>query len=71
MQTNERKPREMMSPGETARLLGVSVATLSSWRSRYPGKLPFVKYSSNLVRYKRSDVEAFIAGNRIVPAEGE
>lgn len=58
-----------MSPGETARLLGVSVATLSQWRSRYTGKLPFVKYSNRIVRYKRSDVEQFIESRRVVPGE--
>jgi len=50
---------ELLTPAETAALLGMSKGTLEVWRStkRYP--LNFVKIGG-LVRYRREDVEAFV-----------
>ncbi len=50
---------KLLKPTEVAEILGVSVETLNVWRTtkRYP--LPYVK-SGRLIRYRMSDVEAFI-----------
>ncbi len=53
------KSKTLLTPQEVSEILGVSVETMSVWRSvnRYP--LPFVKIG-RLVRYKPDDIEAFI-----------
>ena len=50
---------DLMFPGQVAKVLGVSENTLAVWRSskRYP--LRYIKIG-NRVRYKASDVRAFI-----------
>jgi excisionase family DNA binding protein len=50
---------ELLTPNETAALLGMSKGTLEVWRStkRYP--LDFVKIGGR-VRYRRQDVEKFL-----------
>lgn len=52
---------KLLKPIEVAEILGVSVETLNVWRAtkRYP--LPYIK-SGRLVRYRYSDLEAFING---------
>jgi len=49
----------LITPKETANILGVGEATLSIWRCtcRYP--LPYVKVG-RAVKYRLSDVEEFI-----------
>lgn len=51
----------LMNESETAEFLGVAIRTLQDWRVR-GSKLRFVKIGS-LVRYRLSDVDAFIASN--------
>ena len=46
-----------------ARLLGVSVAALRRWRRERRGP-PFVRLE-RCVGYRRDDLEAFIAANRV------
>jgi excisionase family DNA binding protein len=62
------KSPDTLTPKEAAEYLGVQVATLSIWRctKRYP--LPYIKVG-RLVRYKRSDLDLFLAA-RTVPADG-
>lgn len=55
----------LMRPSEVAEQLNVTIATLESWRSR-GGPLPFVRLSGRAVRYRQSDVDAFIAQNTVV-----
>ncbi|WP_321855565.1 helix-turn-helix domain-containing protein [Paraburkholderia tropica] len=54
----------LLTDEEAAALLGTSVNTLANWRAtrRYP--LPFVKVG-RLVRYRRTDIEAFITSNLV------
>jgi hypothetical protein len=50
----------LISADVVAKLLGVTVGTLSVWRCtrRYP--LPYVKVG-HLIRYRREDVTSFVA----------
>ena len=45
-----------------ARHLGIAPKTLRAWRTA-GSNLPFVKLNGRLVRYRRSDVEAFVSKN--------
>ena len=53
---------ELLKPETVAELLGITPHTLAVWRccKRYP--LPYVKVGST-VRYRATDVAAFIANN--------
>jgi len=48
----------LLQTEEAARIIGVSKATLETWRSRGGGPV-FVKYS-RAVRYRREDLSKFI-----------
>jgi predicted DNA-binding transcriptional regulator AlpA len=50
---------------DAARLLGLSRQTLAGWRSQRTG-LPFIKLNNGRVRYRRSDIDAFVNA-RLVP----
>lgn len=54
----------LLSPAEVAEFFGVKVNTLARWRSDGGGP-PYIKVGS-LVRYRRVDLDRFVAGN-IVP----
>ncbi len=49
----------LLTPPEAAAFLGVTENTLSVWRCVGRYEIPFVKIGS-LVRYKRTDLEAWI-----------
>ncbi len=51
----------LMTTDDVAHLLGYSRRTLEKWRSERTAGLPFIKLPRG-VRYRRSDVEAFLAG---------
>lgn len=59
-------PREM-DEAEAAEYLGMSRATLRCWRSLGRGPA-FHKYSRN-VRYSKSDLDAWLALNRVQTAD--
>ena len=50
---------KLLTTAEAAKILGVTVHTLSVWRStkRYP--IPYAKVG-NLVKYREEDLKAFI-----------
>ena len=50
---------QLLTPDQTAALLGVQVQTLSVWRTKKRYGLPYVK-CGRLVRYRASDVQLFI-----------
>lgn len=59
---SQKWPKEPLLIGEkeAARILGFSPRTLQKWRSRGDGP-PFLKISSRgAVRYRRSDLEAWV-----------
>jgi excisionase family DNA binding protein len=53
-------PQILMTPEQVAECLGISVETLNVWRCTKRYNLPYVK-AGRLVRYRRIDVEAFVA----------
>ncbi len=55
------KDLELLTPEAVARLLGCGLQTLAAWRSTRKVDLPYVKVSPQIVRYRRLDVERFIA----------
>lgn len=51
----------LLSTKEAARLLGVSKAFLD--RDRWAGaRIPFIRVGARAVRYRREDLDAYIAG---------
>jgi excisionase family DNA binding protein len=50
---------DLLEPEEVARMLGVSVQTLSHWRSSRARPLPFIRLG-RLIRYRRDDVLGYI-----------
>ena len=57
----------LLTPANVAQITGLSVETLAQWRSQRQG-IPFIKISRNVVRYRQSDLDAWLA-ERIVPVE--
>ncbi len=61
----------LWTPQELADYTGIPIRTLADWRTaraRNRGLgLPFVALSSHNIRYRDSDVEAFIAGRIVAP----
>lgn len=58
------QPGDMLTPKEVATEYRLAERTLANWRSLSPRKGPrFVKVGERLVRYRRADIEAFIAGD--------
>lgn len=55
---------QLLTPEEASKRLGVSVATLSTWRCTKRVALPFVKLGA-AVRYSESAVAAFIERNTV------
>lgn len=62
--TTLRLPIKLLTPQETAAILGVTVGTLQIWRTtrRYP--LNYIK-SGRLIRYRAEDIQVFIDSRRI------
>ncbi len=54
---------EMLTPAETARILGVKRQTLSAWRLY--GRGPRFVRVGRLIRYRRETIEKWIAGNEV------
>ncbi len=59
--TSNTLPSEtLLTALQAATMLGVRPGTLEQWRSQARYGLPYVKVG-RLVRYRRSDIEAFLA----------
>lgn len=54
-------PGELLDEKETAEVLRTAVNTLRNWRALRKGPA-FVKIGERLVRYRRTDLAAFIGG---------
>lgn len=55
---------ELYSPRDLSEKLGVAKATLSAWRREQRGPT-FVRLTKRCIRYRSSDVEAFLASGGI------
>ena len=53
-------PERLLSTTQAADLLGTTRRTLEDWRHRGAGPV-FVKLRSRMVRYRREDLDAFVA----------
>lgn len=61
------KCESLLTPTQAGEFLSVPETTLAQWRSQRRGPL-YVKLESRLVRYRRSDLEAYI-GQHLVETE--
>ena len=55
-------PGDLLDEQELSALLNIKPATLRNWRALKQGPR-FLKLGARAVRYRRADVEAFIAGD--------
>jgi hypothetical protein len=66
---------EWFTSAEAAKYLGLSPSDMKSRRCRGTLPIPFLKTGKRGVRYKKEDLDAFIAERTIIPkkkpAEGE
>jgi hypothetical protein len=58
---------ELLTVRETARLLDCSPAALYQRRTRGDHRLPVLSVADRVIRYLRTDVEAFIASGHRIP----
>lgn len=59
----------LMSAEEVSALIGVSIQTLAVWRCSGRYALPFVR-AGRRVRYRRSDVEAWLSRRTVGAVDG-
>ena len=52
----------LLTPKQAAEFLGVPSGTLAQWRSERRGPA-YIKLEDRLVRYRRSDLEEYLAGH--------
>jgi hypothetical protein len=56
------EPGSLLSPAQAGAQLGVRAGTLERWRGTGDGPA-FIRLSAKTVRYRREDLEAFVAAN--------
>lgn len=66
MQTTVDPIEILLTPEQTAASLGVTEKTLNVWRCTGRVNLPYVKVGAR-VRYRRADVDAYIARRTVTP----
>ncbi len=64
MTTHKSNLDKLLSAKETAEILGLKIGTLAQLRWKGDARLPWVKVGKS-VRYKLSDIEAFIEVNTV------
>lgn len=62
MQHDAQHPGDILTPREVAAEYRLAERTLANWRALKQGPR-FLKFGARMVRYRRADVEAFIAGD--------
>ena len=60
-------PLELLTPRQLAKLLGITVQCLADWRCGRSGP-KFIRLGGRAVRYRRLDVESFVAAGEVVTA---
>lgn len=63
---DDQSPSPFMSYAEATQLLGVKTGTLYSWVSRRV--IPFVRLSPRVVRFRREDLDRWLAERSVQPA---
>jgi hypothetical protein len=61
------QPRDIITRGEAARLLGVMPGTLARWAATNRYQLPVIRYGKRTAGYLRADVLHFRDQHREVP----
>jgi len=59
------RPR-LLTPRDVSQITGLSVETLAQWRSQRKG-MPFLKISRNFVRYRETDLDAWLNARIVRP----
>jgi len=62
--TTESGSDALLTPKQAAEFLGIPEGTLAQWRSQRRGP-QYVKLEGRLVRYRRSDLEDYIASRLV------
>ena len=57
----------LLTPKQAAEFLGVPLGTLAQWRSQRRGPA-YIKLEDRLVRYRRSDLEAYLTEHLVETA---
>lgn len=55
----------LLTQAEAAKLLGTTVGTLNTWRHQGKTLIPYIRWGRR-IRYRKCDIEAFLA-NELVP----
>jgi len=53
----------LMNEAQVGELLGIKARTVRAWRSR--NGLPFIKISAKTIRFRRADIDAWLARRRV------
>jgi hypothetical protein len=61
----QRTPDDLLTQDQAALVIGVKPQTLTNWRCTKRVALPYIKVGKRSIRYRRSDVENFIAAGRV------
>ncbi len=57
----EKTDNKLLTPAQAAQILKVSTRQLKYWRCpKSPVRIPFIKLGHRSIRYRKTDVEAFI-----------
>ncbi len=56
----------LLTQSEAAKYLGTTVGTFNTWRHYGRNPLPYIKWG-NRIKYKKEDLDAWIAENTINP----
>lgn len=59
--------QRLLTAEQVAEITGLSIETLAQWRSQRR-RIPFVKISRNVVRYRQGDLDAWLT-EHLVPVE--
>lgn len=63
--TQDSEPSEWVSLGQAAQIIGVHPATIRNWAER--GELPFRRTPGGHRRFRRADLEQWLASHRLTP----
>jgi predicted DNA-binding transcriptional regulator AlpA len=58
----------LLTPEEVGKFTGLSIETLAQWRSQRRG-IRFIKISRNVVRYRQTDLDSWIAERTVTVLE--